>query len=208
MRHIHAYRGASTSQKTAMKKKMLAILGFVLFLPVAAALYLFSSLGNHSGLSARQKSLLQQPALPSDSEIARLVVRKSAREMDAYDAQGRLLKTYPVALGFNPVGHKRFEGDGKTPEGRYAINTRNPHSGYHKNLGVSYPNAVDSAYAAAQGKSAGGDIKIHGLHNGLGAIGAQHLRRDWTNGCIAVTDGEIDELYARVKPQAVIDILP
>lgn len=208
MRYIHACRGASTSKKTAMKKKILVTLGVALFLPVAAALYLFSSLGNHSGLSARQKSLLQQPALPGNSEIARLVVRKSAREMDAYDAQGRLLKTYPVALGFNPVGHKRFEGDGKTPEGRYAINTRNPYSGYHKNLGISYPNAADRAYAAAQGKSAGGDIKIHGLRNGLGTIGAQHLRRDWTHGCIAVTDGEIDELYARVKPQAVIDILP
>ena len=123
---------------------------------------------------------------------------KADREMDAYDAQGRLLKTYPVALGFNPVGHKQFEGDGKTPEGRYPINDRNPNSGYHKNLGVSYPNDADRAYAAAQGKSAGGDIKIHGMRNGMGAIGAQHLHRDWTHGCIAVTAGEIDELYALV----------
>ena len=126
----------------------------------------------------------------------------------AYDAQGNLLKTYPIALGFSPVGHKQFEGDGKTPEGRYTINDRNPNSGYHKNLGVSYPNDADRAYAAAQGKSAGGDIKIHGMRNGMGAIGAQHLHRDWTHGCIAVTDGEIDELYALVKPQAEIEILP
>lgn len=166
------------------------------------------SIGNTAGLSARQKSLLLQPALPADSEIAKLVVRKADREMDAYDAQGRLLKTYPVALGFNPVGHKQFEGDGKTPEGRYTINDRNPNSGYHKNLGISYPNEADRAYAAARGKSAGGNIKIHGMRNGLGAIGAQHLRRDWTHGCIAVTDSEIDELYALVKPQAEIEILP
>ena len=201
-----------------MKKKTAAVLfGGVIFLLIGGAYVFFKhesgtpgslSIGNTAGLSARQKSLLQQPALPADSEIAKLVVRKADREMDAYDAQGRLLKTYPVALGFNPVGHKQFEGDGKTPEGRYTINDRNPNSGYHKNLGVSYPNDADRAYAAAQGKSAGGDIKIHGMRNGMGAIGAQHLHRDWTHGCIAVTDGEIDELYALVKPQAEIEILP
>ena len=201
-----------------MKKKTAAVLfGGVIFLLIGGAYVFFKhesgtpeslSIGNTAGLSARQKSLLQQPALPADSEIAKLVVRKADREMDAYDAQGRLLKTYPIALGFNPVGHKQFEGDGKTPEGRYTINDRNPNSGYHKNLGVSYPNDADRAYAAAQGKSAGGDIKIHGMRNGMGSIGAQHLHRDWTHGCIAVTDGEIDELYALVKPQAEIEILP
>lgn len=201
-----------------MKKKTAAVLfGGVIFLLIGGVYVFFKhesgmpeslSIGNTAGLSARQKSLLQQPALPADSEIAKLVVRKADREMDAYDAQGRLLKTYPVALGFNPVGHKQFEGDGKTPEGRYIINDRNPNSGYHKNLGVSYPNDADRAYAAAQGKSAGGDIKIHGMRNGMGAIGAQHLHHDWTHGCIAVTDGEIDELYALVKPQAEIEILP
>ena len=201
-----------------MKKKTAAVLfGGVIFLLIGGVYVFFKhesgtpeslGIGNTAGLSARQKSLLQQPALPADSEIAKLVVRKADHEMDAYDAQGRLLKTYPVALGFNPVGHKQFEGDGKTPEGRYTINDRNPNSGYHKNLGVSYPNDADRAYAAAQGKSAGGDIKIHGMRNGMGTIGAQHLHRDWTHGCIAVTDGEIDELFALVKPQAEIEILP
>ena len=201
-----------------MKKKTAAVLfGGVIFLLIGGVYVFFKhesgmpeslSIGNTAGLSARQKSLLQQPALSADSEIAKLVVRKADREMDAYDAQDRLLKTYPVALGFNPAGHKQFEGDGKTSEGRYTINDRNPNSGYHKNLGISYPNEADRAYAAAQGKSAGGDIKIHGMRNGMGAIGAQHLHRDWTHGCIAVTDGEIDELYALVKPQAEIEILP
>lgn len=201
-----------------MKKKTAAVLfGGVIFLLIGGVYVFFKhesgtpeslSIGNTAGLSARQKSLLQQPALPADSEIAKLVVRKADREMDAYDAQGRLLKTYPVALGFNPVGHKQFEGDGKTPEGRYTINDRNPNSGYHKNLGVSYPNEADKAYAAAQGKSPGGLIKIHGIKNGWGSIGKKHLQRDWTDGCIAVTDEEIDELYRSVKHNAEIEILP
>lgn len=200
-----------------MKKKLLVLSGILLLLGCG---YFFRSLNSPSvglsdispshtaGLSLRQQSLLRQPALPPGSEIAKLVVRKADREMDTYDAQGHLLKTYPIALGFSPMGHKQFEGDGKTPEGRYTINSRNPNSGYHKNLGISYPNAADRARAAAQGKSAGGDIKIHGLRNGFGGIGGQHLRRDWTHGCIAVTNDEIDELYALVKPQAEIEILP
>ena len=201
-----------------MKKKTAAVLfGGVIFLLIGGVYVFFKhesgmpeslSIGNTAGLSARQKSLLQQPALPADSEIAKLVVRKADREMDAYDAQGRLLKTYPVALGFNPVGHKQFEGDGKTPEGRYTINDRNPNSGYHKNLGVSYPNEADKAYAAAQGKSPGGLIKIHGMKNGWGFIGKKHLQKDWTDGCIAVTDEEVDELYRSVKHNAEIEILP
>ena len=201
-----------------MKKKTAAVLfGGVIFLLIGGVYVFFKhesgtpeslSIGNTAGLSARQQSLLRQPALPADSEIAKLVVRKADREMDAYDAQGRLLKTYPVALGFNPVGHKQFEGDGKTPEGRYIINDRNPNSGYHKNLGVSYPNEADKAYAVAQGKSPGGLIKIHGMKNGWGFIGKKHLKKDWTDGCIAVTDEEVDELYRSVKHNAEIEILP
>ena len=145
--------------------------------------------------------------LPENAVIDRLVVHKSKRTMSAY-SQGRLLKIYPISLGKQPVGHKQFEGDGKTPEGKYRINERNPNSGYHKNLGVSYPNEADKAYAAAQGKSPGGLIKIHGIKNGWGSIGKKHLQRDWTDGCIAVTDEEIDELYRSVKHNAEIEILP
>ena len=145
--------------------------------------------------------------LPENAVIDRLVVHKSKRTMSAY-SQGRLLKIYPISLGKQPVGHKQFEGDGKTPEGKYRINDRNPNSAYHKNLGVSYPNEADKAYAAAQGKSPGGLIKIHGMKNGWGFIGKKHLQKDWTNGCIAVTDEEIDELYRSVKHNAEIEILP
>lgn len=148
---------------------------------------------------------LDQPLPPA--KIDRLVVFKAKRQMLAFQGE-QLMKIYPIALGFNPVGHKQFEGDGKTPEGIYFINDRNPNSAYHKNLGVSYPNEADKAYAESQGKSAGGLIKIHGLRNGSGAIGKLHLLKDWTHGCIAVTDEEIDELYQAVIPNAVIDIRP
>lgn len=160
------------------------------------------------GLSERQRALLAAAPLPGSARIARLVVRKSQREMDAYDPQGRLLKTYPIALGVNPVGHKQFEGDGRTPEGIYRIDSRNPRSAYHRNLGVSYPNAQDRLHAQAQGKPPGGDIKIHGLPNGRGDWGAAHLLQDWTVGCIAVTNPEIEDLYRSVVQDAVIDIRP
>lgn len=159
-------------------------------------------------LSERQKYLLSQPALSKDIKIDKLVVYKSKREMQAY-ANGKLVKTYPIALGRNPVGHKRIEGDKKTPEGIYYINDRNPNSAFHKNLGVSYPNQKDKDYAKSIGKSAGGDIKIHGIKNGFGkTLGEKHLLKDWTDGCIAVTNREMDELFIAVKHNAVIDIRP
>ncbi len=159
-------------------------------------------------LSERQKYLLAQPALADDVYIDKLVVEKSKREMHAYQ-NGKWVKTYPIALGKNPIGHKQFEGDKRTPEGIYTINDRNPNSSYHKNLGVSYPNDQDIAFAKAHGKSAGGLIKIHGIKNGMGdIIGERHLLSDWTDGCIAVTNREMDELFIKVKPNIPIEILP
>ena len=145
--------------------------------------------------------------LPDDTVIDRLLVLKSKRRMVAF-SNGRPVKTYMIALGGNPTGHKQFEGDRKTPEGIYAINDRNPNSAYHKNLGVSYPNEKDLAFAGMHGRSPGGDIKIHGIRNGRGWIGKFHRWKDWTLGCIAVTDAEIDELYRAVKADAVIEIRP
>lgn len=145
-------------------------------------------------------------ALPQGTVVDKLVVYKGKRSMEAY-CNGVLVKTYSVSLGFNPEGHKEIEGDGRTPEGIYVINARNAHSAYHKNLGVSYPNDSDRAHAAALNKNPGGDIKIHGLKNGRGYIGKFHRWNDWTHGCIAVTDSEIDELFAAVKDGAEIEIL-
>ncbi len=145
--------------------------------------------------------------LADDAVIDRLLVLKSERKMIAF-AGNQELKTYKIALGGAPTGHKQFEGDRRTPEGLYVINERNPNSAYHKNLGISYPNEKDAAFAVSQGRSAGGDIKIHGLRNGRGWIGKFHRWEDWTLGCIAVTDDEIDELYRAVKDGAVIEIRP
>lgn len=145
--------------------------------------------------------------LPEGAVIEKLVVYKSKRKMLAYSGN-ELLKTYMVSLGKNPIGHKQFEGDCKTPEGIYSINDRNPNSAYYKNLGVSYPNEADKEYAQKQGKSPGGLIKIHGLRNNRGYIGKFHRFKDWTAGCIAVTNEEMDELFTCVKQDAVIEILP
>ena len=143
--------------------------------------------------------------LPKQMQIDRLVVYKSKRQMQAF-SNGDLVKTYQIALGKQPIGKKEFEGDKKTPEGHYIINDKNPNSGYHKNLGISYPNTVDIQNAKRLGKRTGGDIKIHGLRNKTGYISKLHRWLDWTLGCIAVTDDEVDELYNAVKVGTPIEI--
>lgn len=192
--------------------KKLALPLFALLILSAFALVFGQAPANpvakHTTLSPRQLELLNQPTLPHGTQIDKLVVYKSKREMHAF-YQDKLIKIYPISLGKNPIGHKQFEGDMKTPEGIYTINDRNANSSYHKNLGISYPNAQDVAFAKSHGKSAGGAIKIHGIKNGLGdIIGAKHLLKDWTHGCIAVTDREIDELFVAVVDNAPIHILP
>lgn len=151
--------------------------------------------------------IVPEKELPKDTKIDKIVVLKSKRELQAY-ANGQLLKTYKVSLGAEPNGDKEFEGDKKTPEGIYYINDKNPNSDYYKNLGVSYPNNVDQRQAKKLGKLAGGDIKIHGLKNNSGFIGKFHRWYDWTLGCIAVTNQEIDELYNAVSVGTPIEIKP
>lgn len=145
--------------------------------------------------------------LPTNTQIDKLVVLKSRRQLLAY-SNGQIIKTYRISLGRRPDGDKQFEGDKKTPEGIYFINDKNPNSGYHKNLGISYPNKDDIENAKRLGKSAGGDVKIHGLRNKTGIIGKFHRWFNWTLGCIAVTDEEIDELYSAVKIGTSIEIKP
>jgi len=152
-------------------------------------------------------NLYPEPELAKGMEIDSLVLLKSERNLFVYSA-GKLLKVYKVALSSQSTGRKEIEGDKKTPEGSYTINDKNPNSGYHKNLGVSYPNQTDIEYAKKLGKPPGDNIKIHGIRNGMGFIGKFHRWRDWTIGCIAVTDAEIDELYNAVKIGAKIEIKP
>ncbi len=137
----------------------------------------------------------------SGPRVTLVEVDKSDRKMYLLH-KDKVLKTYDIALGFAPTGHKQFEGDGKTPEGSYFISHRNPDSTYHLSLGISYPNHNDLAFAAAAGKRPGGDIFIHGAPNG------RPDRRDWTAGCIAVTDRQMERIYAMVKPGTPINIRP
>jgi murein L,D-transpeptidase YafK len=139
--------------------------------------------------------------------IDSIVIIKHLRQMEVYN-HGGLLKAYHVCLGPAPVGPKHFRNDGKTPEGIYHIDGKNPNSHYHKALAVSYPSAGDMAYAKRFGKPAGGDIKIHGLPNGYGHLVKEYIKEDWTLGCIALTDNEIDEVYSRVAVGICVNILP
>lgn len=119
----------------------------------------------------------------------------------------RLVKRYMVALG-KKSGKKEREGDMKTPEGVYFILSRNSQSKFYKSLWVSYPNAVDEAHAAKLGVSPGGAIMIHGLPNDGSMIGKYHRTTDWTEGCIAVTNEEMDEIWELVEDGTVLEILP
>ncbi len=145
--------------------------------------------------------------LPSGTIIDRILVEKSERKLSIFRGAQKL-KTYRVALGRNPVGAKEQEGDMKTPEGIYRIDYRNPKSDYHLALHISYPSDADNARAAERGVNAGVDIMIHGLPNGHGWIGAFHRHKNWTVGCIALTDEEIEELW-RVTPDGTpVEIEP
>lgn len=138
------------------------------------------------------------------SEVTRIIVVKHKRRL--YLLSGNdVIRSYKIDLGFAPVGDKKYEGDGRTPEGRYFIDRKNPNSDYHLSIGISYPNDVDRAEAAALGKNPGGDIFIHGRPF---LIRFFKGRRDWTAGCIAVSNREIEEIYRRVKIGTPIDILP
>lgn len=134
--------------------------------------------------------------------VTQVQVHKAKRRM--YLISGtKVLKTYKIGLGGNPVGHKQFEGDGKTPEGLYYIDRRNGNSAYHLSIGISYPNEADTAYAESMGKKPGGDIFIHGRARKNKGRG-----KDWTAGCIAVKDKEIEEIYAMVGDHTPIFIFP
>jgi murein L,D-transpeptidase YafK len=145
--------------------------------------------------------------LPLDKQISKLVVLKKERIMKVYSSN-EVIKVYHVSIGKNSTGDKVSQGDKRTPEGSYIINDKNAGSGYHKNLGISYPNREDRLAAQSMNMDPGGDVKIHGMQNGLGFIGKFHRLMNWTAGCIAVTDDEIDELYNRVEIGTPIIIMP
>jgi murein L,D-transpeptidase YafK len=137
----------------------------------------------------------------------RVIVLKKERIL-RLESHGREIKTYKVALGGDPIGPKTRQGDHKTPEGIYVLDFRNAHSKFYKAIHISYPSAYDRAAAREPGVSPGGDVFLHGLPNGYGFVGAAHRLEDWTDGCIAVTNVEIDEIWAAVTDGTPIEIRP
>jgi len=153
-------------------------------------------------LSAR---LAAAPATPEKADSILILKHDHLLELFAGD---KVIRTYKVALGSGGLAPKDRQGDGRTPEGHYVIDSRNAHSAYHKALHVSYPNADDRKRAARLGVNPGGEIMIHGLPNGRGWIGSGHRAMDWTLGCIAVTDQEIDEIWNLVPVGTPVEIRP
>jgi murein L,D-transpeptidase YafK len=147
-----------------------------------------------------------QPS-PAPQKADSILILKKDHLMELL-ANGKVIRTYKVALGQGGLAPKQREGDGRVPEGRYIIDTRNAASAYHKALHISYPNEDDRRRAAKLGVSPGGAVMIHGLPNGKGWVGAAHRVYDWTLGCVAVTDQEIDEIWDLVPIGTPVEIRP
>jgi murein L,D-transpeptidase YafK len=158
-------------------------------------------------LSVAGACLATAQELPQDAKADRVIVVKKERTLTLM-IEGKSLKTYKVALGGSPVGPKDRQGDLKTPEGTYTLDRRNAHSQFYRSIHVSYPDVEDRARARKLGMSPGGDIYLHGLPNGYGWIGTGHRLKDWTDGCIAVTNAEMDEIWRAVPDGTPIEIRP
>jgi murein L,D-transpeptidase YafK len=143
--------------------------------------------------------------LPSGSKADRVVVEKSKRTLTLLKS-GSVLKVYEISLGHTPIGKKEKEGDKKTPEGIYHIAGHNASSSFHRALRISYPEQADIDRARNLGVKPGSDIMVHGIMNGLGFLGRTHLLVDWTAGCIALTNPEIDEIYDAVPDGTEVEI--
>ena len=163
-----------------------------------------------NGIVTLQKKIevLEQKIFALRKEPAdKILIEKKERRL-ALLSRGEVLKTYKIALGGNPIGPKERQGDNKTPEGTYVIDSRNKDSGYHLSLHISYPNEKDKKRARELGVSPGGDIMIHGIKNGFSWVGDSHTEVDWTKGCIAVTDEEIEEIDKLAPNGTIVEIRP
>ncbi|MGE5284315.1 MAG: L,D-transpeptidase family protein [Actinomycetota bacterium] len=139
--------------------------------------------------------------------VDRILIEKNARRLMLI-SRGEVLKTYKIALGGNPTGRKERQGDNKTPEGTYVIDARNRDSRFHLSLHLSYPNEKDKSRAKALGVSPGGDIMIHGIKNGFSRVSNAPAGVDWTKGCIAVTNEEIEEIAKLAPNGTIVEIRP
>jgi len=148
-----------------------------------------------------------QRRLAANATADRVVVEKATRQLTLLK-NGVKLKTYRIALGRQPVGDKVQQGDNRTPEGTFFVDRRNAKSQFHRALHLSYPDTPHIARAKALGVDPGGDIMVHGIRNGLGWIGSLHRTFDWTAGCIAVTNREIEEIWRAVPDRTPVEIRP
>ena len=157
-------------------------------------------------ISAAASLAADTPTVPA-RKVDRILVLKSERTMQLMSGRD-VIKTYKIALGTQPVGAKEKQGDRKTPDGKYVINGKNPNSQFYRSLRISYPNAADRERAKKDKVDPGGDIMIHGLGKQFGWLGGLHRQNDWTWGCIAVTNEEMDEIWSLVPEGTPIEIRP
>ncbi len=201
-----------------MNRKRLFILTGILLICLFTAYAVYHKYNKYLPTSAGEVSFpapltaVQIQSIRQNTPIDSIHVYKSQRYL-VLQHQNKIVRRYPIRLGFAPTGHKVQEGDGKTPEGRYVIDWRNPQSAFYKSLHVSYPNAKDQQKAQQLGVSAGGDIMIHGSATArqlkvLPNLMGYFPQKDWTWGCIAVRNMDIDEIWQLVNNDTVIEIHP
>lgn len=178
------------------------------FILLALVALIFTSLISISAITNAKSGVnnTSKQAIPSDANVDKVYVDKSERVLKLLSGD-KVIKTYHIALGDSPAGHKRQQGDERTPTGTYKLDYKNEKSSYYRSIHVSYPNASDKAQARKRGVSPGGDIMIHGQKNGFGHLAAVTQKRDWTDGCIAVTDDEMDEIMSVYQAGMLIEIV-
>lgn len=175
--------------------------------PAAARTLCLALLGLLTACAMPVPPPMPVPAPLAPPKADRVLVLKGERTMLLKRGETDL-ERFRIALGRNPVGHKRERGDMRTPEGTYVLDQRNPESFYYRSIHISYPNAEDVAQARKRGVSPGGDIMIHGLPTNLASLGAKYTPGDWTDGCIAVTNAEMDLIWDMVDDMTPIEIRP
>ena len=201
-----------------MKNKILILISILIVICSVLGYFAYKSYGKYLPTSSEDVSF---PTLLTDDQIKKIRNETPIDKILVYKNQRYLalmhndetIRYYPMRLGFTPVGHKVQEGDGKTPEGRYVIDWRNPKSAFYKSLHVSYPNKVDQEKAKSLGVSPGGDIMIHGSATTKQVKALPHLmeylpQNDWTWGCIAVRNVDMDEIWKLVDDGTIIEIHP
>lgn len=178
-----------------------------MILPILAGTLALALLGSEPSDSIRNNGTRPVAGAATALLADSIVVEKRLRRLTLY-RDGQPVKQYGIALGRNPAGRKVQMGDFKTPEGTYFIEGRNTQSQFYRSLRISYPDMLDQLRAKSLGLIAGGDIMIHGLPPGREQIGAAHRTSDWTEGCIAVTNEELDEIWRAIPDGAPIQIKP